>query len=138
MVGKIIELNDAFPAHHVLVPPDVYMEVYPDRYPKSPKPLNHFCMTHAPMCLHDATRESFKMLSHKMAPGDNFGGDKLTSWVMGIPQCEKPSHIHGWTYEPFGEPKENECTTLPRIPLISSGCISCSFCISLSLTHIYI
>ena len=72
------------------------------------------------MCLHDAERAA-KVSSHKMAPGENFGGDKLTSWVMGIPQCEKLSHIHGWTYEPFGEPQENECTILPRIPLISSG-----------------
>ena len=79
-----------------------------------------------------------KMLSQKMAPGENFGGDRLTPRVMGIPQCEKLSHIHGWTYEPFGEPKENECTILPRIPLISNGCISCSFCISLSLIYIYI
>ena len=94
-------------------------------------------MTHAPMCLHDAERAA-KVSSHKMAPGENFGGDKLTSWVMGIPQCEKLSHIHGWTYEPFGEPKENECTILPRIPLISNGCISCSFCISLSLIYIYV
>jgi hypothetical protein len=65
MVGKIIELNGDFRALHVLVPPDVYMEVYPDRYPKSPKSLNHFCMTHAPMCLHDAKSENPKMLSQK-------------------------------------------------------------------------
>jgi hypothetical protein len=72
----------------------------------------------------------------KMAPGENFGGDKLTSRVMGIPLCEKLSHIHGWTYEPFGEPQENECAILPRIPLISSGDqAGAFFVLSVALSH---
>jgi hypothetical protein len=97
------------------------------------KPFLYDPCTHVPAWCKKRKSENVKP---KMAPGENFGGDKLTSRVMGIPLCEKLSHIHGWTYEPFGEPQENECAILPRIPLISSGDqAGAFFVLSVALSH---
>ena len=99
------------------------------------KPFLYDPCTHVPAWCKKRKSENVKP---KMAPGENFGGDKLTSRVMGIPLCEKAvSHTWMDIRTIWGTPRKWMCDSAPDTSHIlwwSSGRIFCSFCISLSLS----